>query len=158
MPHKRNPTTSERLCGLARLLRGYATTVLEDVALGHERDLAHSSVERVALPDSLTIGHYQAVTAARLIETLDVFPQRMRDGIDHTKGVVFSSAVLADLLEAGVERDKAYRIVQAAASRTAASGKSFGATLTEEGIDVGRLDPERFLTNHDVIFSRLELL
>jgi adenylosuccinate lyase len=158
MPHKRNPTTSERLCGLARLLRGYATAVLEDVALWHERDLAHSSVERVALVDSLTVGHYQAVMAGRLVETLDVFPDRMRAAVDHTRGLVFSSAVLADLLEDGVEREKAYRAVQGAAARTAATGHHFAATLAEEGIDAGRLDPSRFLAHHDTIFERLEEL
>ena len=158
MPHKRNPTTSERLCGLARLLRGYATTMLEDVALWHERDLAHSSVGRVVVPDSLMVGHYQATMAAEVVETLKVFPERMRAGIDHTNGLVFSSAVLADLLQNGVERERAYRVVQAAANRTAALGEDFGDALNKEGIDLGPLRPERFLVHHDVILSRLELL
>ncbi|KRV49681.1 adenylosuccinate lyase [Wenjunlia vitaminophila] len=158
MPHKRNPTTSERLCGLARLLRGYATTALEDVALWHERDLAHQSVERVVLPDSLSVGHFQATMAADLVETLAVFGDRMRAGIDHTRGLVFSSAVLADSLSNGVERERAYRAVQAAAYRTATSGEDFGVTLGKEGMDVGPLDPTRFLVNHGVIRSRLESL
>ena len=158
MPHKRNPTTSERLCGLARLLRGYATTTLEDVALWHERDLAHQSVERVVLPDSLTVGHFQATLAADLVETLKVYPERMRAGIDQTNGLVYSSAVLADLLRNGVEREKAYRVTQAAANRTAASGEGFGEALAKEGIDAGPLRPERFLVHHDVILSRLEQL
>lgn len=158
MPHKRNPTTSERLCGLSRLLRGYAASMLENVSLWHERDLAHSSVERVALPDSLMVGHYQATMAARLIETLRVFPDRMRAGIHRTKGLVFSSAVLTDLLEDGMEREKAYRIVQAAANRTVTSTEDFAAALRREGIDIGPLRPERFLRNHDVIRIRLESL
>jgi adenylosuccinate lyase len=158
MPHKRNPTTSERLCGLARLLRGYASSVLEDVALWHERDLAHSSVERVALPDSLMVGHYQATAAAELVETLEVFPDRMRANIDQTNGLVYSSVVLADLLAAGVEREKAYRMIQAAADHTAVSGESFGAVLADEDVDAGSLRPERFLTNHHVIGKRLEAL
>jgi adenylosuccinate lyase len=158
MPHKRNPTTSERLCGLARLLRGHASAMLEDVALWHERDLAHSSVERVVLPDSLTLGHYQAVAAADLVETLTVFPDRMRAAVGHTRGLVFSSAVLADLLSDGMEREKAYRTVQAAANRTIAEGEDFGAALGKEGIDLGPLRPERFLLHHDVIRDRLELL
>lgn len=158
MPHKRNPTTSERLCGLARLLRGYASTVLENVALWHERDLAHQSVERVALPDSLMVGHFQATMAADLVQTLTVYPERMRAGIDHTDGLVYSSVVLADLLAAGVEREKAYRVIQSAANRTIASGTHFSEALHEEGIDLGPLRPQRFLAHHDVIRSRLESL
>jgi adenylosuccinate lyase len=156
MPHKRNPTTSERLCGLARLLRGYASAVLEDVALWHERDLAHSSVERVALTDSLIVGHYQTTTAAELMEALTVRPDRMSANINQTRGLVYSSAVLADLLQTGTEREQAYRAVQAAADRTDAEG--FEAALSKEGIDIGPLGPARFLANHDVIRHRLESL
>jgi len=158
MPHKRNPTTSERLCGLARLLRGYASAVSEDVALWHERDLAHSSVERVALPDALMVGHYQAVMAADLVETLAVFPERMSANIDQTRGLVYSSAVLAELLENGMEREQAYRAIQTAANLTDSSAEDFGATLSKAGIDVGPLRPERFLVNHTVIRDRLESL
>lgn len=158
MPHKRNPTTSERLCGLARLLRGYAGTMLEDVALWHERDLSHSSVERVAVPDAMIAAHYQATAAADLMETLEVFAERMRTGIDQTNGQVFSSAVLADLLESGIEREKAYRAVQAAANRSVQSGEEFGMLLRKERMDPGPLHPERFLVHHDVILSRLEAL
>ncbi|MFD9795661.1 adenylosuccinate lyase [Streptomyces sp. NPDC059070] len=158
MPHKRNPTTSERLNGLARLLRGYAATALENVALWHERDLAHQSVERVILPDALAVGHFQATMATQLVRDLKVFPERMREGIDRTDGLVYSSAVLADLLADGVEREKAYRAVQAAANRTLASGEHFGDTLRQEGMDIGQLRPERFLVNHGVILDRLEQL
>jgi adenylosuccinate lyase len=158
MPHKRNPTISERLCGLARLLRGYATMTMEDIALWHERDLSHSSVERVAMPDALMAGHYQAVAAADLVETLTVFPDRMRASIDRTNGLVYSSAVLADLVESGAERERSYRLVQAAADRCASSGDDFGALLLKEGVDVGPLRPERFLANHDVVRSRLGAL
>ncbi|WP_344068193.1 adenylosuccinate lyase [Streptomyces crystallinus] len=158
MPHKRNPTTSERLNGLARLLRGYAATALENVALWHERDLAHQSVERVILPDALSVGHFQATMATQLVRDLKVFPDRMRAGIDRTDGLVYSSAVLADLLADGVEREKAYRAVQAAANRTIATGEHFGQTLRQEGMDIGQLRPERFLVNHGVILDRLEQL
>ncbi|WP_266984574.1 adenylosuccinate lyase [Streptomyces melanogenes] len=158
MPHKRNPTTSERLNGLARLLRGYAATALENVALWHERDLAHQSVERVILPDALAVGHFQATMATQLVRDLKVFPDRMRAGIDRTDGLVYSSAVLADLLADGVEREKAYRAVQAAANRTIATGEHFGDTLRQEGMDIGQLRPERFLVNHGVILDRLEQL
>jgi adenylosuccinate lyase len=158
MPHKRNPTTSERLCGLARILRGYAGMMAEDVALWHERDLSHSSVERIALPDSMTIAHYQVTSATNLVAGLQVFPERMRAAIDHTNGLVFSSAVLAELLENGVEREKAYRTIQVAANHTIESGDDFGTMLNKEGIGLGPLRPERFLVHHDVIFSRLEAL
>lgn len=159
MPHKRNPTTSERLAGLARLLRGYAGTTLEDVALWHERDLSHSSVERVAVPDALIVAHYQTTAAADLVTALEVFPDRMRAAIEQTNGLACSSAVLTDLLEAGVERERAYRAVQAAANGAQGangSGKDFGTLLKEEGIDIVPPRPERFLVHHDVIFKRLE--
>ncbi|WP_435178450.1 adenylosuccinate lyase [Actinacidiphila sp. bgisy145] len=159
MPHKRNPTTSERLCGLARLLRGYATAALENVALWHERDLAHQSVERVILPDSLSVGHFQATRAAELVAGLEVHADRMRAAVDRTGGLVHSSAVLYDLLGEGADRERAYRSAQAAANRTAATGRPFADTLAEEGItlrDAPR--PERFLTHHDVIRRRLEKL
>jgi adenylosuccinate lyase len=158
MPHKRNPTTSERLCGLARVLRGHVGPVLEDVALWHERDLAHSSVERTVLPDSLVVGHYQVSAAADLVATLTVFPARMGAAVDQTNGVVWSSAVLADLMHAGVEREKAYRMLQAAANRAAETGEDFGAALRRDGLDPGPLEPARFLTNHDVVRNRLEAL
>ncbi|MFE2053831.1 adenylosuccinate lyase [Streptomyces sp. NPDC059459] len=158
MPHKRNPTTSERLCGLARLLRGYADTALENVALWHERDLAHQSVERVILPDSLSVGHFQTVAATDLVDSLTVHPDRMRAHIDTTDGLVHSSRVLADLLTRGVEREHAYRSVQAAATHTLTTGEHFTAGLARQGIDPGSLAPERFLTRHDVIRTRLETL
>ncbi|MFJ6797917.1 adenylosuccinate lyase [Streptomyces sp. NPDC091268] len=158
MPHKRNPTTSERLNGLARLLRGYANSAVENIALWHERDLAHQSVERVILPDSLSVGHFQATKATELVENLAVFPDRMAAHIDQTDGLVYSSAVLADLLQGGMEREKAYRAVQAAANHTLASGEHFATTLAKEGIDLGALTPDRFLRNHGVIRNRLEQL
>jgi adenylosuccinate lyase len=158
MPHKRNPTTCERLCGLARLLRGHASAALENVALWHERDLSHSSVERVVLPDSLTVAHYQVTAATEVVESLRVFPGRMRAAIDQTGGLVFSSVVLADLLENGVERETAYRAIQSSANQAAASGTGFAAALKERDIDPGELRPDRFLDHHDVILSRLELL
>ncbi|WP_282695390.1 adenylosuccinate lyase [Streptomyces sp. CC208A] len=153
MPHKRNPTTSERLTGLARLLRGYAGTMLENVALWHERDLSHSSVERVVLPDAFTVAHYQVVSATELVRDLDVHPDRMRAAIDHTGGLAYSSAVLADLLESGHERERAYRLIQ-----DAANGEDFFTLLGREGVRTDPLGPERFLVHHDVIYKRLERL
>lgn len=155
MPHKRNPTTSERLSGLARLLRGYAAAVAEDVALWHERDLAHSCVERTALPDLLIAGHYQASAAADLVAGLTVFPDRMRATVEGAGSAVYSSAVLAELLERGEEREHAYRAVQAAAGR-AAAGEDFAVALRAQGVETGPLEPERFLRRHDVILKRLE--
>jgi adenylosuccinate lyase len=158
MPHKRNPTTSERLCGLARLLRGYASAALEDVALWHERDLAHQAVERVVLPDGLAVAHYQVTEAADLVSSLEVFPDRMRDTLDRTSGLTLSSAVLAELLRSGVERETAYRTVQSAADRALASGGDLAAELAKEGVAADAVRPERFLVHHDVILKRLEAL
>jgi adenylosuccinate lyase len=158
MPHKRNPTGSERLVGLARLLRGYAAMVAENVALWHERDLSHSSVERVAIPDAMIVAHYQANAAADLIATLEVSPGRMRAAIDATNGLAYSSAVLAELLEGGTERERAYRAVQAAAGGASSGDGDFGTLLRDAGIAIGPLVPERFLTHHDTILKRLETL
>lgn len=158
MPHKRNPTTSERLVGLARLLRGYAGTMLENVALWHERDLSHSSVERVVIPDAMIVAHYQTTAAADLVAALEVFPDRMRAAIEVSNGLAYSSAVLADLLEGGTERERAYRAIQAAANGAASGDGDFGTLLGAEGIDIGPLYPERFMVHHGVIFERLETL
>ncbi len=158
MPHKRNPTASERLCGLARLLRGQVGPMLENVALWHERDLAHAAVERVALPDILTLGHYQATLAADVVTGIEVSEHRMMAAIDHSGGLVFSSMVLADLLAEGVEREHAYRTIQSCANSATLSGTRFDEALTQHGIDIGRLDPTRFLTNHDVVLRRLQSL
>jgi adenylosuccinate lyase len=158
MPHKRNPTTSERLVGLARLLRGYEGTMLENVALWHERDLSHASVERVVVPDAMIVAHYQTTVAADLVAGLEVFPERMRAAIGQTNGLAYSSAVLADLLERGTERERAYRAVQAAANGAIRADGDFATLLQAEGIDVGPLRPERYLVHHDVILKRLETL
>ncbi|MFI5765279.1 adenylosuccinate lyase [Streptomyces sp. NPDC051563] len=158
MPHKANPSGSEMLVGLARLLRGYATTVLEDVALWHERDIAHQAVEKVVLPDALTVAHFQVTKAADMVENLRVDTARMRSAIDHTGGLVWSSSVLVELLERGVEREEAYRAVQAAARRTAEQGENFADALRAEGIETAPRSPEDFLVNHHVVHDRLEEL
>ncbi|MFD5148282.1 adenylosuccinate lyase [Streptomyces sp. NPDC058401] len=160
MPHKRNPTTSERLCGLARVLRANAGAAYENVALWHERDLAHSSVERIVLPDSLTIAHYQLVSAAAVIRGLEVFPERMARNIDETHGLVHSSGVFLGLVADGAERERAYRLVQAAADETWRTGLPLAEALATRGVavPVGLLDPRRFLTNRDHLKARLEEL
>ena len=120
MPHKRNPILSERIAGLARLLRGYALAGLEDQALWHERDISHSSVERVALPGATTLLHYMLVKFRALVDGLVVRPERMRENIDRGLGLFASSRLLTALVETGgLARDKAYSIVQAAALRAA---------------------------------------
>ena len=112
MPHKRNPILSERMTGMARLLRGYAQVGLENVALWHERDISHSSAERVALPDASIALHYMLVKFRGLLENLVVDAERMSDNLESTRGLVFSQAVLLALVEHGLSRDEAYRIVQ----------------------------------------------
>jgi adenylosuccinate lyase len=117
MPHKRNPIASEQICGLARVLRGNAQVALEDVALWHERDISHSSAERVILPDSTTLLDYLQHRAIALVEGLMVDPQRMRENLELTHGAIFSGPLLLALVKAGMARDEAYRIVQRAAQR-----------------------------------------
>jgi adenylosuccinate lyase len=158
MPHKRNPTTSERLCGLARVLRGYASMALEDVAVWHERDLAHSSVERIVLPDCLSLAHYLAGTACHLVETLQVFPDRMRRALEQSAEVVCSSGVLAGLLREPGDREATYRTVQRAADHAARTGESLAGTLGTAGLTVDVPAPGRFLRHHDVVLARLEEL
>ena len=112
MPHKRNPILSERMTGMARLLRGYAQVGLENVALWHERDISHSSAERVALPDASILLHYMLVRFRGLVEDLVVDEERMMANLESTNGLVFSQAALLALVESGLSRDAAYRIVQ----------------------------------------------
>jgi adenylosuccinate lyase len=161
MPHKRNPIKSERLCGLARLLRGYLAPAYEDVTLWHERDISHSSVERVVLPDALTACHYQLWLAARLVRELEVDRERMRANAAMTGGLLSSSRVLLELIEQrGWSRDEAYKVVQSAAMRTWETGTPLAETLAEEGVQVDEavLAPEAFLARHGVVRERLEAL
>ncbi len=140
MPHKRNPVLSERLCGLARLLRAYATAGLEDVALWQERDISHSSVERVALPDASLLACYLLRKATALVSGLLVHPDRARANISD---VVFSQSVLLALVGAGMSRDEAYRIVQRDARAASATGRPFRDVLaadSEVPLEVSALD------------------
>ena len=142
MPHKRNPITSERLAGLARVLRGNLVAGLEDVALWHERDISHSSVERVILPDSTTLTHYVLERAITLLGGLTVDVQQMRTNIDSSYGLVFSQSVLLALVAAGTSRDDAYRIVQRCAMTAWDTRQSFRKLL--EG------DPEVQISSADL--------
>lgn len=117
MPHKRNPEKCERICGLARLLRGYAVSALENVALWHERDISHSSVERVILPDACILLDYMLDLFTYIVRGLQVYPERMRENLERSHGLVFSQRVLLALIEKGMSRQEAYKVVQANAMR-----------------------------------------
>jgi adenylosuccinate lyase len=117
MPHKRNPVLSERVSGLARVVRGHALVGLENVALWHERDISHSSAERVVFPDAFIATHYMLVMLDRIVRGLRVFPERMRRNLEATRGLIHSSRVLDALVAAGMAREPAYRLVQSAAMR-----------------------------------------
>jgi adenylosuccinate lyase len=133
MPHKRNPVLSERLCGLSRVLRGYASAGLEDVALWHERDISHSSVERIVVPDASLLACYVLRKATGLVSGLVVHPKRARENLlGASGGLVFSQSVLLALVAAGYERDRAYRLVQADARRAAEDHRDLRAVLEED--------------------------
>src|SRR5438045_6046725 len=129
MPHKRNPILSERICGMARLLRGYAVVGLENVALWHERDISHSSAERVVLPDASIALDYMLAKATSLIDTLVVYPKRMLTNLNATRGLVFSGQLLLALAQAGVAREQAYEWVQRNAMRAWDEGADFRALV-----------------------------
>nr|MBA3881927.1 adenylosuccinate lyase [Chthoniobacterales bacterium] len=125
MPHKRNPITGERLSGLARVIRGYAVTAMENVALWHERDISHSSAERIILPDGCTLLDYMLVKLRELVEGLQVYPEHMERNLELTKGLYGSQSILLALTRAGAERKRAYEAVQRAAMRTWSGEKTF---------------------------------
>ncbi|MGI9033957.1 MAG: adenylosuccinate lyase [Acidimicrobiales bacterium] len=163
MPNKRNPITCERLAGLARVLRANLGAGLEDVALWHERDISHSSVERVVLPDSSLLAHYVLVRMRGVIEGLVVHPDRMLENLDRSFGLVFSQPVLLALVATGLTRDVAYRIVQEAAATAWAERRSFRSVLEADDrvpLTAAQLDEafslERALRNTGAIFDALD--
>ena len=161
MPHKRNPIVSERLTGIARLLRGYAQTGLEDVALWHERDISHSSVERVSLPDATILLDYAQSLAVRVVEGMIVHPERMLANLEATHGALFSQRALLALVESGWTRDDAYRLVQENAQRAWDTGVHFRELLAEAapGLDLEAVfDASAFVRHADEIVDRLSLL
>ena len=161
MPHKRNPIVSERICGIARLLRGYAQAGLEDVALWHERDISHSSVERVALPDATILLDYAQHLAVRLAEGMIVHPERMLANLEATHGALYSQRALLALVEAGRSRDEAYRIVQENAQRAWDEGTPFRELLasTAPELDLDAVfDPAAFTRHAAAVVSRLDAI
>ncbi|HYL35083.1 MAG TPA: adenylosuccinate lyase [Bryobacteraceae bacterium] len=164
MPHKRNPVVSEQICGLARVVRGNAQAALENVALWHERDISHSSVERIILPDSAILVDYMLSKTEWLISGLRVDRDRMRRNLDLTKGLIFSGQLLLDLTAAGMLREEAYKIVQSHAMQAWAQDGDFRSAVTSDPkvtkhLPVGRLaesfSVSRQLANIDQIFHRV---
>jgi adenylosuccinate lyase len=161
MPHKRNPILSERICGLARVLRGYSQAATENVALWHERDISHSGAERVIVPDSTTLLDYMQHLAVRIIEGMVVDVERMRKNMDLTHGAVFSQRALTALVESGMERDTAYRLVQEAAQRAWLEETSFRELLAAEAadLDLDRVfDHQAYREHVPEVMERLERL
>jgi adenylosuccinate lyase len=168
MPHKRNPIVSERICGLARIVRAQVVPVLEGIPLWHERDISHSSVERVALPDAAIATDYVLHLTVRIVEGLVVNVERMRANLDLTGGLVHTGAVLLSLVQDGMSREHAYALVQDAAMETWRTGRAFRDSLRDRAaadgvtLDENRLDdvsrPERSVERLAGMFERLEKL
>jgi adenylosuccinate lyase len=166
MPHKRNPVSCEQVCGLARLVRTNALAAMENVALWHERDISHSSVERVILPDSTLLVDYMLHQMTRIMEGLQVYPERMRENIERSFGLMFSQRVLLRLAETGLPRQQAYEIVQRDAMRAWRERTPFRALLAADPEVTSRLseaeldacfDPRWYLRNVDAIYTRAGL-
>jgi adenylosuccinate lyase len=166
MPHKRNPELAERICGLARVLRGHAVAALENVALWHERDISHSSVERVILPDAAILLDYVLDLTAFVLEGLEVDPARMLENLERSHGLVYSQRVLLRLTDTGLPRQTAYEIVQRSAMRAWKERRPFLELLAEDLAVTGRLapdelkacfDPAWYLRHVDEIFRRAGL-
>jgi len=164
MPHKRNPVTCEQISGLARVVRSNAQAAFENVPLWHERDISHSSVERVILPDSTTLVDYLVQKTTNLIDTMFVYPERMKANLESTKGLVFSGQLLLDLVEHGVSREDAYRMVQGHAMRAWKQDLDFHQLVLADKNITGRVparqvehafDLKRQLRNIDKIFARV---
>jgi len=162
MPHKRNPVVAERICGLARVVRAAAVVGLENVALWHERDISHSSAERVAIPDAFLALDYMLDRFTWLVEGLVVHPERMRRNLDASHGLFFSQRLLLALVDSGLERDEAYRIVQRHAMRAWDEDMDFQQLVRadpEIRIDLDTVFDENAYTKHvDVVFERLHNL
>jgi adenylosuccinate lyase len=168
MPHKKNPIASERIAGMARVVRAQVVPVMEGIPLWHERDISHSSTERIALPDASIATDYLLHLTTRLVTGLVVDPQRMRANLESSGGLIYTSTVLLELVEGGLSREDAYALVQLAAMTTWETGTPFRAALTAEAktagqvLDEARLDevcrPERYLDRLAPVFERLAAL
>jgi len=158
MPHKRNPITSERLSGLARVVRGNSLVALENVALWHERDISHSSAERIILPDSCILLDYMLVKLRELVEKLQVYPERMRQNLELTKGLYFSQSILLALTRAGAERKSAYEAVQRAAMETWKGEGTFAENVKREPEITAKLSETEIdqLCSLDVHFQHVD--
>ncbi len=164
MPHKRNPVNCERICGLARILRGNAQVALENVALWHERDISHSSAERVILPDSFLAADFMVTQMREVLEGLNVYPERMRANLDATRGLIYSQRVLLALVSAGMSREDAYAVVQGHSMAAWKGGPDLKARLASDP-GVGRVlsqeklfacfDPAHFTRHVSEIFERV---
>jgi adenylosuccinate lyase len=164
MPHKRNPVTCEQISGLARVVRSNAQAAFENVALWHERDISHSSVERIIIPDSTTLVDYMLQKTANLIDTMFVYPKRMLQNLESTGGLVFSGQLLLDLVEHGLSREDAYRLVQKHAMQAWQESENFRELVLADKSIAGRVprkqverafDLQRQLRNVDKIFARV---
>ncbi len=164
MPHKRNPITSEQISGLARVVRANAQTAFENVALWHERDISHSSAERVILPDSTILADYLLAKTTNLIDKLLVYPARMLKNLESTGGLIFSGQLLLDLAESGMSREDAYRLVQGHAMNSWKNDLIFSEEIAKVPEITARLSPEKLarafdynrqLANVDAIFHRV---
>lgn len=166
MPHKKNPITCERLCGLARILRANSMVALENVALWHERDISHSSAERIILPDSTSLIDYMLQTTARIIDNLVVYPENMKKNIEKSRGLIFSSRLLLALVDKGLTREDAYKLVQSEAMRAKGLNKNYKDIVSENAEIIRVLNKEEiekifdikhYLRNIGDIFKRLDL-
>ena len=164
MPHKRNPVTCEQISGLARVVRANAQAGLENVALWHERDISHSSAERIIIPDSTTLADYLLNKTANLVETMFVYPKRMLANLESTRGLVFSGQLLLDLVESGISREDAYRLVQGHAMHAWREDLDFRELVLHDPAIADRVprakiehafDLKRQLRNIDKIFARV---
>mgnify|MGYP004451900643 FL=1 len=167
MPHKRNPIGSENICGCSRVLRGYMVTSYEDIPLWHERDISHSSAERIIAPDATALLDYMLVRFGSILKNLTVFPERMKKNIWLTNGVIFSQRFMLKLVEKGWSREKAYDTVQPQAIKAWEEDLNFKelmesvpevtATLSQDEID-DCFDPYYHIRNVDIIFKRVGIL
>ena len=164
MPHKRNPVGSEQICGLARVVRANSLAALENIALWHERDISHSSVERVILPDSTILADYMLDRMAEIVANMRVFPERMKRNLDATRGLIFSGQLLQDLVEHGAPREDAYKWVQQHAMAAWEAESSFQERVAADAnirkyLDEKALaqvfDLRRQLRSVDAIFNRV---